>query len=104
MPSRSVALPAIHAAGVGLATLTGGQVGVHPVMFVLLPLFLLTETSARKNSGWRGYALPKLQERFSPLVAAILLGLVWGVFHWVWRCSAMPTRRLAMPSRWGTSN
>ena len=76
-----LALPAIHAAGVGLATLTGGQVAVHPAMLVLLPLFLLTNLG--EEIGWRGYALPKLQERFSPLVAAILLGLVWGAFHWV---------------------
>ena len=32
--------------------------------------------------GWRGYALPKLQERITPLAAASL-GFIWAAFHWV---------------------
>jgi membrane protease YdiL (CAAX protease family) len=31
--------------------------------------------------GWRSYALNDLQKRFSPLISAILLGLVWGFWH-----------------------
>lgn len=31
--------------------------------------------------GWRGFALPQLQEKRSPLVAAVLLGLVWAAWH-----------------------
>ena len=33
--------------------------------------------------GWRGYALPKLQQRFSPLTSSVLLGAAWAAFHWV---------------------
>ena len=31
--------------------------------------------------GWRGLALPKLQERWGPLVASALVGLMWSVWH-----------------------
>lgn len=31
--------------------------------------------------GWRGVALPLLQRHFSPIWAALILGLIWGVWH-----------------------
>lgn len=31
--------------------------------------------------GWRGYAFPKLTERFSPRTASLILGVLWGVWH-----------------------
>jgi len=31
--------------------------------------------------GWRGYAQPGLETRYSPLVAAIILGVLWGFWH-----------------------
>jgi membrane protease YdiL (CAAX protease family) len=35
----------------------------------------------QEEPGWRGYALPALQQRRSPLVATLILGLGWGVWH-----------------------
>jgi uncharacterized protein len=74
-------LPLVHLAGVALATLAGGVFPFHPQLIVLAVLFIITNFG--EEIGWRGYALPKLQERMSPLAAAIVLGLVWAVFHWV---------------------
>lgn len=31
--------------------------------------------------GWRGFAQPKLQKKTSPLVAALLIGIVWAAWH-----------------------
>lgn len=31
--------------------------------------------------GWRGFALPLLQRKFKPITAALLLGIIWGVWH-----------------------
>jgi membrane protease YdiL (CAAX protease family) len=39
-------------------------------------LFLLTEEAA-----WRGFALPRLMTRLSPLAAALVLGVIWAGWH-----------------------
>ena len=31
--------------------------------------------------GWMGFAFPKMRTRLSPLLAAIILGLLWGLWH-----------------------
>jgi uncharacterized protein len=34
-----------------------------------------------EETGWRGYALPMLQRRHSPLAAALLVSLMWALWH-----------------------
>jgi uncharacterized protein len=43
--------------------------------------FTLVLGGALEEPGWRGYALPRLQQRFTPLGATAILGLAWGVWH-----------------------
>jgi uncharacterized protein len=74
-------LPLIHVAGVGLAALAGGRIPFEPAILALLPLFLFTNLG--EEIGWRGYALPRLQERVDAFPAALIVGLVSGLFHWV---------------------
>ena len=38
-------------------------------------------TAALEEPGWRGYLLPQLQQRFSPLLASLLVWLPWALWH-----------------------
>jgi membrane protease YdiL (CAAX protease family) len=43
---------------------------------VMLFVFALPE-----ELGWRGYALPKLLKVYSPLIAGLIVGVLWGSLH-----------------------
>jgi uncharacterized protein len=47
----------------------------------LLYLLLMFPAVIGEEIGWRGYLLPKLQERFSPFVSSLILGVIWGLWH-----------------------
>ena len=49
--------------------------------YLLALLLTATLFGGLEEPGWRGYALPRLQARHTPLKATLLLGLAWGVWH-----------------------
>ncbi len=47
----------------------------------VLPFFLTDLISNGEEIGWRGYVLPRLQAKHSAVVAALITGVIWGVWH-----------------------
>jgi membrane protease YdiL (CAAX protease family) len=52
-------------------------------LFAYLPtlLGLALVGGGNEEPGWRGFGLPTLQQRYSPLVATCILGMVWALWH-----------------------
>ncbi|MBY8985995.1 MAG: CPBP family intramembrane metalloprotease [Candidatus Lokiarchaeota archaeon] len=51
--------------------------------FLVFLMFLNTTlTSGLEEPGWRGYALPTLQEKFNANKSSIILGFVWAIWHY----------------------
>ncbi len=70
-PIPSYQLPEISLALIGLV-----------IVKFLYQLFFFNASG--EETGWRGFALPRLQTRFSPLIAALVIAFFWVPFHLFW--------------------
>jgi membrane protease YdiL (CAAX protease family) len=50
-------------------------------MVILFFLYNSIYGGLSEEPGWRGFALPRLQAKFSPLVSSLILGVIWSVWH-----------------------
>jgi membrane protease YdiL (CAAX protease family) len=51
------------------------------VLLYVAPVFLADVLGNGEEIGWRGYALPRLQSRYSALYSALVIGLIWALWH-----------------------
>jgi len=79
-------VPAIYVAGIALVpgALTSFRVPSLAELVLLPVLFLYVVVLAGplfEEPGWRGFALPRLQDRWGPLAGALVLGILWAAWH-----------------------
>ncbi len=83
--------PGIPLLGMGITRLLGGQAQFYLadlafqeaaflLMLEFLHVFLMTG-GINEESGWRGFALPRLQSRYPVIVAALIVGFFWSLWH-----------------------
>lgn len=52
-----------------------------PVIYVLSMVFVFLLGGGQEELGWRGFALPRLLNRFDAVTASLVIGAVWAVWH-----------------------
>ncbi len=60
-------------------------VRLGPINLALLiayyPFIFFFGGGLNEEPGWRGFAVPNMQRRYSPLVAGLIIGIIWSVWH-----------------------
>ena len=83
----ALSLPVLLAVIVNLALVALGErldlslVVERAPAYVQTLLLTAVIFGGQEEPGWRGFALPRLQQRHTPLVATLILGLGWGIWH-----------------------
>jgi len=83
--------PGIPLLGMGITNLLGGEaqfyladMAFQDIAILLLLEFLhvfLMTGGINEESGWRGFALPRLQSRYPVIVAGVVVGFFWSMWH-----------------------
>jgi membrane protease YdiL (CAAX protease family) len=48
----------------------------------LFPLVIVVGGPLFEEIGWRGFALPRLEQQWGPLGGTVILGLLWAAWHY----------------------
>jgi len=76
-----ITFPLIAAIAIGFHSLFGGPALAIRTTELLPQVIVILLIAFGEEYGWRGYALPRLQQRYNALVASLILGLGWGFWH-----------------------
>jgi len=76
-----ITFPLIAAIAIGIHSLFGGPALALRTTELLPQTIIILLIAFGEEYGWRGYALPRLQQRHNALVASLILGLGWGFWH-----------------------
>lgn len=61
---------------------TGGALPtLSPLVLGIFVLIFFLGGSFGEEFGWRGFLFPELSEKYLPMTAAVILGVVWAVWH-----------------------
>ncbi|MGZ7068486.1 MAG: CPBP family intramembrane glutamic endopeptidase [Methanobacterium sp.] len=68
--------------GQPISLLTAQIMTINPIYLIIMFFStLLVTTSVAEETGWRGFLLPMLQSRYSPLIASIIVLFIWEPWH-----------------------
>lgn len=95
-----VCIPAIYFFGIvlvpgGLGSFKAPAVTMSLLYPVLFLVVLVLDGPLFEEPGWRGFALPRLQERWGPLAGSVILGALWATWH----ATLVPVAQLCFPER-----
>lgn len=71
----------IHGGALHQPKVVGSGLSYSLLMVVEFAYAFLVGGGVSEEPGWRGFLLPRLQDRFSPLVASLLVWIPWALWH-----------------------
>ena len=105
LAASTLILAGVFGIAVAIAQLTGTP-PLKAEATALLPLLLFVLlASLGEEVGWRGFALPKLQQSQSPLKASLILSIFWWFWHlpiyWIYPPAVEAAQQLSFVAAFG---